>query len=227
MPALAIGAPPCANLTPQSGELGYQQRGDRCEGIFVQDIRSNVRLKSVLAPLESASSPVEKELQLMLLPDTPPAQYQLRVTSLDPRVHYQLDAFIPDGGVFNWPETDVVSRIPIKLSDLAPLTWSVSEPVYFVPVLFSAATARTQDFDSKAVYVIIESTVPIQQYSARLIYEKSGELKQLTALSVLPATQIELALPSHNSSGYYTLWLRVRLLGESQPEGQSWTFWLP
>jgi hypothetical protein len=163
----------------------------------------------------------------MLLPNTPAAQYQLRFSSLDPRVHYQLDAFIPDDGVFTWPVAEVVSQIPINLSDLAPLTWSVSEPVYYVPVLFSAAPARLQNSDDKTVSVIIESTVPIQQYAARLVPETGGEAEQLTALSALPATQLEFALPAHNSSGQYTLWLRVRLLGESQPEGQSWTIWLP
>jgi hypothetical protein len=227
IPALATSAPPCADLTPQKGELGYQQRGERCEGIFVQDIRSHVRLKSVFVPLDPVTPAAENDLRLALPADTPSSQHQIRVSSLDPRVHYQLDAIVSDKQIFTWPKADVINKLSIEPSDLAPLSWSVSEPAYYVPVSAPSALASTQNSSTTDVHVIIESRIPIQDYAAKLISKKSGLPKRLTASSALPTTQLGFVLPPRDSSGQYTLWLRVRLLGESQPEGHSWTLWLP
>lgn len=227
MPALVVGRPPCDNLSPQEGVLGYQVRGDRCEGMFVQDIRSNLRLKSLMAPSGATSSPGENMLSAVLPSSAPKMQYHLRINSLDPRVHYQLDTLIPDGGVFRWPVGDVVGRVPLDASELVPLSWTTSEPVFYVPVSFPSAAPFAPGIEPKTAIVIIESTVPIQQYVARLKSEVTGVRTDLTAHTVLPTTRLEFALPERDSPGHYTLWLRVRLLGESQPEGQSWALWLP
>ena len=229
VPTITMGAPPCENLHPQSGEFGYKVRGERCEGMFIQDILSNIRLKSLLAIPRDASKPEKDAVVAKLYPGIPASQYQLRVSSMDPRIHYQLDAFIPEKGEFRWPSTDILTSVvpPISKSILAPLAWNVSEPAYYVPVLFPQTEITLPSSEVENVVVIFESTVPIQQYAARLISDESGRREELTNSTNLPTSRLELAIPRHDQPGFHTLWLRVRLLGESQPEGQSWMLWLP
>lgn len=226
-PLSAEDSPPCANLSPQQGELGYQPRGDRCEGMFVRDTRTSVRLKSVLTASAAGLTSKENTLRAALLPDVPEAQYHLRVSSLDPRTHYQLDAIIPESGVFSWPMADVVGRASVDPAKLVPLGWAATEEVVYVPMSLSAAQPPDRTHGSRAVWIIIESTVPIQEFVARLREEPGGGRIELQSPASLPTTQLELAVPPDAPSGHYKLWLRVRLVGESKPEGQSWMLWLP
>lgn len=229
VPTVAVGAPPCSDLTPQEGSLGYKLRSDRCEGLFVQDALSNVRLKSLLAISGDLPQSNKDTLSVESYPGIPSTSYQLRVSSLDPRIHYQLDAFMPEQGPFNWSSSEIISRVvpPISPSILAPLVWKSSEPAYYVPVVFPRTDITLPMSGAESVVAIIESTVPIQQYSASLTADEGGQREKLTTGSDLPTSRLELAIPRRDKPGLYTLWLRVRLLGESQPEGQSWVLWLP
>ncbi len=99
----------CAASGPASagGPLGYQLRGDRCEGRFVQDVAGAVELKlaSFSAGLAEAKEfPSSAPLKLAwVLPS--PADLRLRAISLRSRHYYSMDTLRNpnQGASFNWP----------------------------------------------------------------------------------------------------------------------------
>ena len=215
----AIGQPlQCEPLAPQKNALGYRLRGGYCEGLFVQDTSSSVRLKALVA-LSPAASGVAQTMRAV--PLAPSGNYRIRVQSLDSRIHYQLDAIIPASGSFSWP-AELIDRAALRRTDLAPLAWTDSRPSVYVPVALGSPLEKPP----LAVRAIFESSVPVVSYVARLAAEQGGESRELNSRSALPATYLEFDLPAW-ASGRHTFWLRVRLLGEAEPEVRNWLLWLP
>lgn len=225
--SLPLAANPlqCADLTPLNDETGYKARSGRCEGLYVADTRSSLRLKGVLT-LTSRSNPISGMLSASISPNPPTANYHLSIHSLDPREHYQLDTIMPNTGIFSWPRAEVIDKAGIDPAKLTPLSRSITNPVHYIPVSYSGHPGNNQNNNSD-ILIIIESTVPIQQYVARLSAEIGGEQIELKEQSPIPTTQLTLALQSPGLAGYYKFWLTVRLLGESEPDGGSWKLWIP
>jgi hypothetical protein len=208
----------CEPLLPQKGELAYRPRGEHCEGLFIQNTSSSVRLKALVA-LDAA--PAGEARTLSAVPLAPSsAGFRIRVQSLDPRIHYQLDGVIPASGRFSWSAAEVIDKAALRRADLAPLVWMPSQPPLYVPVSLAAPLRPAK------VRAIFESAVPVEEYVARLNTE-AGAAVELSARSPLPATYLEFDLPARPASGRHTFWLRVRLLGEVAPETRSWSLWLP
>jgi hypothetical protein len=211
----------CERLQPQKGELAYRLRGEYCEGLFVQDTSSSVRLKALIAA-GTAPSAESRTLRAALLSPSPASGHRVRVQSLDPRIHYQLDAIVPASGAFSWSAAEVIERAAMRRADLAPLAWTTSRPVTYVPVSLGDSAPS-----SRAVRAIFETTVPVEGYVARLTPEQEARPEDLKTRSALPASLLEFDIPARSAPGRYTFWLRVRLLGEAVPEQQSWLLWLP
>lgn len=211
----------CERLLPQKGELAYRLRGDRCEGLFVRDTNSSVRLVALTA---SGGKPATAGpmLQTTVLAPATGKAHRMRVQSLNPLVHYQLDAIIPPSGSFSWP-ADLIEKAALRRTDLAPLVWMDTDPLVYLPVTMGT---RTPGNAAPTVRVLFESTVPVERYWATLTNEKDGGAERLYSRSALPASMLEFDLPPRGA-GRYRLWLRVLVLGESKPEAQSWLVWLP
>jgi hypothetical protein len=209
----------CERLSPQKGELAYRLRGAYCEGLFIQDTSSSVRLKGLVAVYPGTTSGAKTMRAVPLTPS--PAGYRMRVQSLDPGIHYQLDALVPASGGFQWP-TEIVDKAGLQRTQLAPLVWTQSKPAAYVPVSLDPPPAA-QPVMLRAIF---ESSVPVTDYVASLTAEQGGAGIALTSRSALPATVLEFDLP-RSQPGRHTFWLRVRLLGEAQPESQNWLLALP
>jgi len=220
----------CAEITPQKGELGYQERGNRCEGLYVERTRSALRLKSFLGNFASdPNANIEGSISVKLPSDVPSDHYHLRVNSLDPRIHYQLDALLEKSGTFSWPISDVLGKADeIDIAMLAPLSWAIgSTTEHYIPVSLSIGNKLTDAYGSNRALVLVESTVPVSRYIARLTPEPDGELVDLTTQLKQPTTLLELPIPEYAKTGFHKLWLRVLMMGESKPEQQSWMIWIP
>lgn len=225
VPSQIAAAPPCADLVSQGGENGYQARGSYCEGLFVEDIRSSVRLRAIVEDFDVSDVAGMPTLHVSVPGQAPSDEYRLEIHSLDPRVNYQLDTLIPANGLFSW-SVEIIESAGIDPSVLRPLAWADTDPVFYVPVSFPHATVPSAGTDLE-VLAIFESTVPIVQYVAWLSPESGGQRIEPTSTSRLPATQLVLVMPSLPVNGYYKLWLRVLLVGERDPELLSYKLWLP
>jgi hypothetical protein len=122
----------------QDNPLGYRLRGDRCEGVYVQQVTNTPVLVASfgrlnLPKLPSQGTPV-------LVEWTPVAgELQLRTYSLKPRMYYRMDSRRPPGGgSYRW-SSDVVAALELTPDDVGIVAWTerdiggARQPVY-VPV---------------------------------------------------------------------------------------------
>lgn len=210
----------CEALEPAEGALGYRQRAARCEGLYVRDTASTVRLKAIVAGPQP-----ETGTTISLTPiGTPPAgPYSLRVTSVGPFEHYQLDAKVQWPGSFSWPTEEVLRPSGVQLSHLAPLAWSSSDgdPLY-IPVRFGTGVAQP-----KTIRVVVESSTPFEACSARIVRKGAANAVSLRPANAPSTTTQAFVIPEGGPSGTAVLWLRWRLRGASDTESESWQIWLP
>lgn len=103
-----------------SNPLAYRLRGERCEGVYVQEV-SATPLAVVSLGQFTVPDPPGRSLHLTW---TPPAgkkagaSVRLRAASVRPRTYYRMDSEQPDGTTaFDWP-TDVVSALGLSWTDL-------------------------------------------------------------------------------------------------------------
>lgn len=219
----------CTEVEPQAGEFGYAFRGNRCEGLFIAPIRSSVRLKALLGP-SAATDAVPGVVTISLPEGAPAGLYEVEVQPLDPSEPYRLKAPIATRESFSWPVDEVLGPVGIDAGELGVLSLALEDPSHYVPAYFPSSRAATElDPDSVAALVVVESTVPVQQFVANLSAEGNSSATHVVLRSrvPLPATQVELPVPRQLESGLYRLWLTVRLLGQARPEQQSWVLWLP
>jgi hypothetical protein len=128
-------------------------RGDRCEGIYSQQVSSiSVEVRSLVAGFE-AFDPARDET-LGLAWTVPPGSAQsvhLRAFSFKARTYYRMDTVVPAArSVYHWP-SDVLASQRLGRDDLGLLAWidlpgpgGTSRPVY-LPLRAGAGAAQRDD----------------------------------------------------------------------------------
>jgi Protein of unknown function (DUF2442) len=148
--SLAAQSPHCdQDLNPAAtNPLAYRLRGDRCEGIYIQDVVATaLRLVSFTDSYESFDPALDRPL---VLEWTSPgnAAVHIRGQSLRNRLYYRMDSDRPAGSAsFTWP-ADVLAALRLGKSELGVLAWttrrigSAERPV-FEPVRVRQRAAAT------------------------------------------------------------------------------------
>jgi hypothetical protein len=109
-----------ASLTQLTNNpLGYRDRGDRCEGIYVEQVGSTTLLvASLTESFEEYKTGSGKALDIEW--DKPPADGNVRVRAqaLKRRLYYRMDTAQPSGRTsYHWP-TDILASLKILKNDL-------------------------------------------------------------------------------------------------------------
>jgi hypothetical protein len=116
LPAGAAG--PCIPglLQDKSNPYGYRQRGDRCEGIYIQEVSgAPLTIASWTESFESYNLPSTTALSIEW--DAPVTSgARLVAQSLRRRLYYRMDAS-PSGRSFSW-QPDLLAAIQIPKTDL-------------------------------------------------------------------------------------------------------------
>ena len=105
----------CGGLPPlQGSQVGYQKRGDRCEGLYVANVGAHS-----LAATSFSLGKIRYELSSSVrLQVSAPGQTQpvnVRAVAIPPKTYYRMDATLPAGASMVWPVRDVL--LPANLSD--------------------------------------------------------------------------------------------------------------
>lgn len=105
--------------------LSYQMRGDRCEGLYAQQVSSvSVEVRSLVASFGPFDPARDKELVLSWT-EPPGAQgaVRLRVFSFKTGTYYRMDTAVAAGkGAYHWP-SDVLSSLGLHRQDLGLIAW--------------------------------------------------------------------------------------------------------
>ena len=114
-----------ADLNPATtNPLGYRLRGDRCEGVYIQDVAATaLKVVSFTESYESFDPSLDRPL---LVEWTPPqgAAVHVRAQSLRNRLYYRMDSDRSAGsGSFTWPP-DVLAVLRLDRTELGVLAWT-------------------------------------------------------------------------------------------------------
>lgn len=124
--------------------LAYSSRGDRCEGLYAQDVASGTVLTpiSFTASFEDFDPSVVKRL-FLTWPDVGNNLVYVRAQSRRPKFYYRMDAVQSPGQTrFEW-KTDLLAEFKLRQTDLGVMAWTprrigdVEQPVH-VPLRIGA-----------------------------------------------------------------------------------------
>ena len=212
----AFGESPCdpALLQPTGNPYGYRLRGDRCEGVYVQEVGGSplaVVSWTRAFPEYDLSSGRPIQIQWDIFGNAGPAR--LRVQSLRRRMYYRMDSIRPaNSKSFTWP-TDILSALGIARSEagMAGIAQAsiggVLRDVY-LPLRAGQGTAPPS---SDAYSLTLLPSVELKEVYLTLSGpggKKSPKIKDGDALGYgyYPAERpLEVSLPGVRSPGFYHL----------------------
>lgn len=125
---LAAGAQdPCDKslVAAHASPYGYRQRGDRCEGIYVQELAGTaLQIASFVESFEDYSLTAPQELLVEWTPAGAEA-FRLQARGLRPSLYYRMDATAPAGkSSYGWP-TAILASLGIRQRDVGMLGWEM------------------------------------------------------------------------------------------------------
>ena len=155
LPEGAEAVPLCDPNLPQGSKspVAYQLRGDRCEGIYAQQVSAiSIEVRSLVAGF-GAFDPARNE-KLELAWSAPPGNagvVRLRAFSFKPRTYYRMDTAVPAAlSAYHWP-TDVLASVELGQADLGLVAWidlpgpgGSARPVY-LPLRAGAGAGKRDD----------------------------------------------------------------------------------
>jgi hypothetical protein len=180
--------------------FGYRLRGDRCEGVYVQQVANTPLLVASFGRLnlpqslgQSKSLPVEW---------TPiPLEVRLRAYSVKPRTYYQMDSRRPAGAASYAWSTDVLSALELTPRDIGVVAW----------------TERVVGGSYRNVYVPVRIGVPIESWDGmyELLVLPGNELAEvfvgLTTVAADGGAQTVISKPTPLKYGYYPAGRSLRI----------------
>ena len=165
LPSPVRAQQPCdPDLQVKAGEQAYRQRGDRCEGLFAQQVSGTVRIASVQFP-RRGFQPTGSSLRLgWSLP--PGSQVYVRAVSLVDKTFFRMDTIRPAGSTsYAWP-IDFLETINLKVGDVGLLSWSDLPIGSRTQRIYSPVSVR--DSRSGDVEVVLIPEVPLRELSYSL-----------------------------------------------------------
>jgi hypothetical protein len=137
------------SIEPLPGELGYRERGNRCEGLFKQKIAATIQIVAFTGHYETINPGKNKNILIKWTPYKN-QDIHIRAFSTLPGLYYQMDA-VPEQGEkeFLWPPT-VLNRIELPGKDLGILCWTETtvgerEELIFLPCSVQQEKKIVQD----------------------------------------------------------------------------------
>jgi hypothetical protein len=105
--------------------MAYRLRGDRCEGIYAQQVSAiSVEILSLVASFGPFDPAKDRKLLLAWrAPAGSERDVRLRAFSFKPRIYYRMDTAVPASrGEYRWP-TDVLASVELGRDDLGLIAW--------------------------------------------------------------------------------------------------------
>ena len=106
--------------------MGYHLRGDRCEGIYAQQVSAvSVEVRSLVAGFGSFDPAKVSALDVTwAAPPGTTSDVKLRAFSFKPRIYYRMDTKVPAARkAYRWP-IDVLASVELGREDLGLVAWT-------------------------------------------------------------------------------------------------------
>ena len=102
---------------------GYRNRGDRCEGVYFQDVAATLRVVSFTNSLAHINIESNEDIDLRWTPASD-NDVHLRAEGLRHRLYFRMDTIrLPAPGVYRWPSA-LLSALDIAPASLGVIGWT-------------------------------------------------------------------------------------------------------
>jgi hypothetical protein len=232
-PAIAADCDP--SLPQVNTPLGYRDRGDRCEGVYIKEVSSTAltvaSFTEVFEPYDLKSSePLHVEW------DRPPGKsnIHLRAQSLRRRLYYRMDAVEPpEKTPFNWP-LNVLASVNIPHGDLGLVgltnySWGKLERDVYLPLRISQAGKPSKTGSYKLVVVpgveLTEVFVTLAAAGADGQPKSFLKASEKLGYGYYPAERgLDISITQPNSPGFYYMQLGATLRGGGTSTIELWFY---
>jgi len=139
----------CPSLSPAGGDFGYQERGNRCEGLLTEPATGgSIRVVSFTTAQPSFSLDRGTVIRIRV-PDTSAfgaRGVNVRSRSKDDLLYYRMDATLPSGGILEWPVDPVLRPNGLGPDQIGVFGWYEASPgdTVFVPVRVSEGSQQVE-----------------------------------------------------------------------------------
>ena len=151
-------------------EIAYAERGDRCEGVYAQEVAGGT-LEIASLTVDSANYKFSREVPLLLRwPAIDAAEVQLRASGLRRKLYYRMDARrSAQPPTYRWP-SEVLARLDLSRDEIGLLAWTErnvgrAKRRVYIPIDMTPATAlASRSASEKPAYkVVLLASVELQE----------------------------------------------------------------
>lgn len=198
-----------------SDSYGYRVRGDRCEGIYIREVRfSTLEVVSLTESVENFDPATNQNLLVQWVAP-PKTNVRVRAYSLRHKLYYRMDSLRPAGSAsYEW-SPNLLAALNLRKRELGLVAF-VSQPVdakvrdVYLPVRLTqnAAVNRSNRYDLVLMPGVELAEVFVSLASLNPDGRIGAYLKRNEALGwgYYPAERgITIAIPKLNASGIYYL----------------------
>jgi hypothetical protein len=194
--------------------LGYRQRGDRCEGMFLEEVSGTLLVASLHFPRGDFEPKSGTTVRLQWsLPPAP--QVQVQAVSMKPKVFFRMDAVRPgDSTSYVWP-TDFPETVRLRGADIGLLTWADVPIGGRAQRVYSPVSVRDR---SGAAELVLQPQSQLDEvyYSIVALNAQGGVEKSVVAEQKLPGFHaagqpIRIGLPALEPKRLYRVEIAARV----------------
>jgi hypothetical protein len=104
--------------------FAYRLRGDRCEGLYVQQVANTPLFIASFGQINIDKTPASNGNLTVEWSARAPGSIKLRAYGLKPKVYYRMDSLRPKGSQsYRWP-ADVLTALEIGKDDIGIVAWT-------------------------------------------------------------------------------------------------------
>jgi len=213
-------------------QLGYQQRGERCEGVYIRGVSGQVlQIVSFTGRVEDFDPKSVRSLPLhWAAAGTEPVH--VRAVDLQEKLYYRMDTLRPPGAAsYEWP-TDILAALRLKRSDLGVLAWvsrkiQGEERAVYLPISVGRANPGGTRCEllllpAQAVKSVFLTIAPVRADGSTGTALVNG---QLVRSGYWPAGEpLKITLPELPQGGLYYLEVGAPLSDRGSATAEMWFY---
>lgn len=165
----------CASLrTEPESPLHYKHRDNRCEGMYVADVATNV-IELLSFTQGDLSYDLKPGVELLVSAADRTGPLNIRAVAKPPSTHYQMDAVLGAGATLTWPVADVLLPEGLNADRVGIYGWRGSErEKIFIPVQVKVQGGRETGFQRQPAFLSVRPSFDTELIKWRWAAENQG-----------------------------------------------------
>lgn len=169
-----------SNLTPIQGELGYRQRGNRCEGFYRAQVASISAISVIGFIKGSLHFDLSEDEVIEVSVPALPIDLHIRAVGIPFKTYYRMDSRIAPGEKLIWPVKDVIYPAKLSAKTINVFGWIEQEnEIVYVPVS-AKAKIDSAIYNEEEINLYLRASLNMQKVLWRFYEVIDGVPSQLS-----------------------------------------------